>query len=324
MAESDVITIWRPHLRTGCMSVGDVVTLGNRAPSFEAVSLSRNSGLVSYPLSLQSVFSNEEICIWVPMAPVGYSSIGFFVTTDGKPPSIEDVCCIGTKALISVPKGSSVPISTKGSILDLINVDNSFGSFLVMNDKVDLEPLDLRYPIGPTSYALSLIPFMSDAGSRSMSNDLSRKLQMTYVETQRKANAVKARSVNSSKTTEFRRVWTDMGSLSESRGVSIWRPIAPPGYWILGDCFMNGFDPPSYVYTLRTGVSLQNIGGENLADPVKFDLIWHDGNPKIDKRLSVWNPVAPKGYIAMGNIVHIGTGLPNVDVKCICEKFASS
>ncbi len=324
MAESDVITIWRPHLRTGCMSVGDVVTLGNRAPSFEAVSLSRNSGLVSYPLSFQSVFSNEEICIWVPMAPVGYSSIGFFVTTDGKPPSIEDVCCIGTKALISVPKGSSVPISTKGSILDLINVDNSFGSFLVMNDKVDLEPLDLRYPIGPTSYALSLIPFMSDAGSRSMSNDLSRKLQMTYVETQRKANAVKARSVNSSKTTEFRRVWTDMGSLSESRGVSIWRPIAPPGYWILGDCFMNGFDPPSYVYTLRTGVSLQNIGGENLADPVKFDLIWHDGNPKIDKRLSVWNPVAPKGYIAMGNIVHIGTGLPNVDVKCICEKFASS
>ena len=32
----------------------------------------------------------------------------------------------------------------------------------------------------------------------------------------------------------FRRIWTDGGALTGGEGVSIWRPIAPPGYVSLG------------------------------------------------------------------------------------------
>lgn len=34
------------------------------------------------------------------------------------------------------------------------------------------------------------------------------------------------------------------GSSGEACGVSIWRPVAPPGYAALGDCLVRGYDPP--------------------------------------------------------------------------------
>ncbi len=34
------------------------------------------------------------------------------------------------------------------------------------------------------------------------------------------------------------------GSAGEACGISIWRPVAPPGYVALGDCLVRGYDPP--------------------------------------------------------------------------------
>lgn len=326
LADSDLITIWRPQLPTGCTTAGDVVTLGNRAPSFEAMALSRNSGLVAHPLSFESVLSTEKVCIWEPIAPEGYSCVGLFASTDGKPPQVEDVCCIADGALVHASKGMSISISSGESYLDLVNVDNSFGSFIIPDCLHSMEALDLRYPIGPTTYALSSLPSKYDLITRDLGkvSEVSRDLQHIFLDAQRKIMAAKSRNTSSSKTIEFERIWTDMGSLSESRGVSIWRPIAPSGYWTLGDCFMNGFDPPAFVYTLRSGATRQgDITDDYLADPVKYDLVWHDGNPKLDQRLSIWNPVAPKGYVAMGNVVNIGTGVPDIEVKCLHQRYVS-
>lgn len=323
---SNIVTFWRPRSSTGCLIAGDVITSGNRAPSFEVVSLSKNSGLVAHPQSFDNIFSSKGIDIWIPLGPKGYSSIGLFATVDGKPPALEDVCCIADAALIHAPKGEKITIVNDGKHLDLINVDNSFGSFMLLDDngKVKLNSLDLRNPIGPTTYALSELPFgnILIEGTEKNFKSMGKDLQKIYVDAQSKKKTVESRSVNCPKTLEFQRIWTDSGALSGLGGVSIWRPIAPLGCWILGDCFMNGFDPPPYVNTLQIGeLSYGELGNQYLADPDKYELVWHDGNPKVDQRLSIWNPIAPCGYISMGSIASIGMSPPDVDVKCIAQQL---
>lgn len=50
---------------------------------------------------------------------------------------------------------------------------------------------------------------------------------------------------------DFRRVCVWEGAPSsgpagggEACGISIWRPVPPPGYVALGDCLVRGYDPP--------------------------------------------------------------------------------
>ena len=45
---------------------------------------------------------------------------------------------------------------------------------------------------------------------------------------------------------DFRRLWSWDGEGAPGfEGVSIWRPLPPPGYAALGDCLMKGYDPPT-------------------------------------------------------------------------------
>jgi hypothetical protein len=43
---------------------------------------------------------------------------------------------------------------------------------------------------------------------------------------------------------DFRRLWAWDDCASGGEGVSIWRPVPPPGYAALGDCLVRGMDPP--------------------------------------------------------------------------------
>lgn len=56
-----------------------------------------------------------------------------------------------------------------------------------------------------------------------------------------------------SSTVEFTRIWWDKHSKHPSMTqVSLWRPVPPPGYVILGDCMVTGmYCPPSNVLVLR-------------------------------------------------------------------------
>ena len=320
-------TFWQPATPTGYVAAGAVVTNDDKAPTFEVISLARNSGLIVHPEFFNKVFSGENIFLWQPVAPSGYHPLGLYATKDDLQPKCEDACCVAGEALVQVPMGECVVFSQENSSL-FCNVDNSLGTFITVdNSSHGMYPMDLRYPIGVSTYGLSStnISYSNRDKNISLEDALasSRALQSCYVGSERVRRASHSRSIMSPKTMDFKRIWTDNGTLSDSKVVSIWRPIAPAGYSILGDCFVIGTEPPKYVHVLRTdGAKSRKDSKFNAALPAKFQLLWHDGNPKIDHRLSIWRPVPPDGFVSMGNVAHIGMSAPDLDIRCISQELA--
>lgn len=97
---------------------------------------------------------------------------------------------------------------------------------------------------------------------------------------------------------------------------AFWRPCAPSGYAVLGDCLTPLTEPPS------KGVLAVNASIARVKRPVTYKLIWssstisannsnHDftcigsENDNAEQYIScsIWFPVAPKGYVAIGCVV---------------------
>lgn len=317
------ITFWRPTVPTGYVVAGDLAIGGDRAPNFEVIALARNSGLVAHPESFLPIISNANISLWLPVAPTGYVALGLLATT-GAPPDPMDVGCVACGAVIAAPLGSSLEHWGGFDGIHLVNVDNSFGTFLPL----EAGAFDLRFPVGPTTYALSSLAEV-DGGALAAATDrrkvFGEAYQRDYLASEGKKQRVESRSVNSPKTMEFRRIWSDTGAFSGPAGVSIWRPVPHPGYAVLGDCFVSGLDPPNFVHLLRVeAYSNQTMAEASSSAPaLDFEFVWHDGNPRPEDRLTIWMPVAPDGFRSMGHVGHVGMTKPEVpELRCIRERLA--
>ncbi|KFM29234.1 Vacuolar protein sorting-associated protein 13A [Auxenochlorella protothecoides] len=112
---------------------------------------------------------------------------------------------------------------------------------------------------------------------------------------------------------DFARVWTDNGRVTAGRGVSVWRPVAPPGYASLGDCLVRGLDPPQSACVVRDSGPGEGPGAAGasgarqlplLSDPQQLELVWQDTTSREDVRLTIWRPQPRLGYVAGGvNVV---------------------
>ncbi|XP_043697676.1 uncharacterized protein LOC122648528 isoform X2 [Telopea speciosissima] len=121
---------------------------------------------------------------------------------------------------------------------------------------------------------------------------------------------------------------------------TFWRPCAPPGFAVLGDYLTPMDKPPS------TGVIAVNTNFIRVKRPVCFKLIWpisaagdspdsqgskeyiqssNDGRQESqDSGCSVWFPIAPQGYVALGCVVSTGRMQPSPSsVLCISASFVS-
>ncbi|KMT11750.1 hypothetical protein BVRB_5g105600 [Beta vulgaris subsp. vulgaris] len=117
---------------------------------------------------------------------------------------------------------------------------------------------------------------------------------------------------------------------------AFWRPRAPPGFVVLGD-YLTPIDKPPTKAVLAVNKNLVK-----LKRPESFKLIWpriksNDvSDPEGINRLpyiiqegnvscSIWYPVAPKGYTAMGCVVSSGTAPPPLSSSfCILASLVSS
>ncbi|KAK7291737.1 hypothetical protein RIF29_07114 [Crotalaria pallida] len=128
--------------------------------------------------------------------------------------------------------------------------------------------------------------------------------------------------------TNFDRIWVS-GKGTGSDNITFWRPQAPANYVVLGDCVTSRTIPPS-----RAVMAVSNTCGR-VRKAVDFHLIGSfldiqgygvgEGHSDADSDCSIWMPIAPPGYTALGCVAHAGKQPPpNHIVHCLRSDLVTS
>ncbi|KAJ8763967.1 hypothetical protein K2173_003749 [Erythroxylum novogranatense] len=105
---------------------------------------------------------------------------------------------------------------------------------------------------------------------------------------------------------------------------AFWRPRAPPGFAVLGDCLTPLDKPPT------RGVLAVNSNLARVRRPKSFKLIWppssseKSSDNEAESYCSVWFPEPPGGYVALGCVVSPGKTQPSPSSTfCILASLVS-
>ncbi|KAK9827173.1 hypothetical protein WJX74_009221 [Apatococcus lobatus] len=102
---------------------------------------------------------------------------------------------------------------------------------------------------------------------------------------------------------------TEVSILGSASGATFWRPKPAIGYVALGDCITSGSMQPAFQ------VISVAVNSGIIAYPVRFKAIWSSA------KLSVWQPEAPAGYVAIGCLVTTDHEPPAVtEIGCLHQK----
>ncbi|XP_027330645.1 uncharacterized protein LOC113846496 isoform X2 [Abrus precatorius] len=129
--------------------------------------------------------------------------------------------------------------------------------------------------------------------------------------------------------TNYDRIWVSEKETGPNNNITFWRPRAPANYAVLGDCVTSRPVPPSQAV-----MAVSNAYGR-VRKPVDFHLIGSFRNIQghgacedhsvADSDCSLWMPIAPPGYIALGCVVHVGNQPPpNHVVHCLRSDLVTS
>ncbi|XP_019418850.1 PREDICTED: uncharacterized protein LOC109329610 isoform X2 [Lupinus angustifolius] len=128
--------------------------------------------------------------------------------------------------------------------------------------------------------------------------------------------------------TNFDRVWVS-GKGTGPDNITFWRPQAPANYVVLGDCVTSRPIPPSQAVMAVCNTY------DRVRKPVDFYLIGSfldiqghgegEGHSVADSDCSLWMPIAPSGYTALGCVAHVGNQPPpNHVVYCLRSDLVTS
>ncbi|MDD1137093.1 Vps62-related protein [Pseudomonas sp. TNT2022 ID233] len=126
-------------------------------------------------------------------------------------------------------------------------------------------------------------------------------------------------------TSEFNRIWTSNGS--RAKPATFWRPApAPdllPGYFPLGDILIpnnTSINGESVAAVVCEGALQEdgNTRGKALSRPTDFELVWKESGAGSATRTSIWRPIAPQGYVALGMTCSSDHGKPSLNaIRCV-------
>ncbi|KAK9670363.1 hypothetical protein RND81_13G196500 [Saponaria officinalis] len=129
--------------------------------------------------------------------------------------------------------------------------------------------------------------------------------------------------------TNFERIWVSPKENGSKCNLTFWRPRAPSNYVILGDCVTSRSIPPSEAMMavsntygrVRKPVGFKLVG--LLSEILDFDKT--EGMLDGKRECSLWLPVAPPGYIALGCVANTGDQPPpNHIVFCLRADLVTS
>ncbi|KAK7264763.1 hypothetical protein RJT34_32373 [Clitoria ternatea] len=129
--------------------------------------------------------------------------------------------------------------------------------------------------------------------------------------------------------TNYDRIWVSEKETGPNNNITFWRPRAPANYVVLGDCVTSRPIPPSQAV-----MAVSNTYGR-VRKPVDFRLIGsflhiqgHGGSEDhsmAGNDCSLWLPIGPPGYTALGIVAHVGDQPPpNHIVYCLRSDLVTS
>ena len=312
-AEPNRVTFWRAVPPPGYCSVGDVVTNGDLQPSREVFVVAKSYGLVKNPRLFTLVWTTPHFSLWQPQPPEGYVAMGLVVSlgAGSVEPEVSSAFCVHKRLVVESHVGSQYLLRSGGSTCTLRAVRNISSTFLAR--ECTLKAFALRPPacvLSQRQYdALQAADAFVSAEERRATGR--REFREHRAALRAEAAAPQGGLDYVSHAVKFTQVWADHDArFGNGEGVSVWRPIPPAGYSMVGDCFVQGRTPPSHVLVLSN--SMNNV----VAHPVAFDLIWGDINSK--KSVSIWRPVPPPGYFPVGFVMQTGTLPPSTKtIYCV-------
>ncbi|XP_050216889.1 uncharacterized protein LOC126667840 isoform X2 [Mercurialis annua] len=126
----------------------------------------------------------------------------------------------------------------------------------------------------------------------------------------------------------YDQIWVSPKENGPRNNLTFWRPQAPSNYVILGDCVTSRSIPPSQAV-----MAVSNTYGR-VRKPVGFNLIaslsgmqgfGNDTHSDSGSDCSLWMPVAPEGYTALGCVAHRGReSPPSHIVYCLRSDLVAS
>ncbi len=122
-------------------------------------------------------------------------------------------------------------------------------------------------------------------------------------------------------TTEFVPLWNDKGTRADAP-VTFWRPStassALANFTALGDVASGSYANINQQKMVAVVSDTDPVNGTALRAPNDFELIWKHTGPRARTDFSLWRPVAPEGYVAMGDVCGVGNDKPPRNtVRCI-------
>ncbi|XP_047337153.1 uncharacterized protein LOC124940662 [Impatiens glandulifera] len=323
------LTFWRPRAPSNYVILGDCVTSRPSPPSQAVMAVSNRYGRVRKPVGfrLMGLFSGSggaekgetqsdgDCCLWMPVAPSGYLTLGCVAHTGRNPPPNHIVHCIRADLVTSTSYSECISsIASKPSFeseFSIWRLDNALGSFYSHPSKGS-PPRDQSHDLNhlllcnsswhsPSKETTSSVASSSNSSSHQPVNQKTTSSGWDILRSISSANYYMS-------TPNFERIWWDRGS-DMRRPFSIWRPISRSGYGILGDCITEGLEPPSL------GIIFRADNPEISAKPMQFTKVAQIVRKGVDEAF-FWYPVSPSGYASLGCIVTRLDEPPKVDSFC--------
>jgi len=138
-------------------------------------------------------------------------------------------------------------------------------------------------------------------------------LFLSNTSTQAQQRSIKMDALEIMFVTDYDFVYNDRGT-GASASWSIWSPKLPPGFSSLGHyAHASHAKPTTVMIAVRTGNDPSAV-----AYPRDYQRIYHDAGTGGDQDGSIWMPIAPPGYRALGMVGMNGHGKPSPNaVVCV-------
>lgn len=129
-------------------------------------------------------------------------------------------------------------------------------------------------------------------------------------------------------TCEFLPLWNDKGS-GAHRAIGLWRPSttsdALSQFFPLGDIATGSYRNINQRKIVAVVSDANKVNGTALRPPADYERVWKDAGSGARNDFSIWRPLPPEGYVAMGLVCGVGYEKPSSNaVRCVRADLVAS